>query len=58
VWRASQDAVPDWRPSPCTGPLDVFGQPPAIALPATVVERAHACGTDEHLPGALRELIG
>jgi hypothetical protein len=27
VWRASQDAVRDWRASPCTGPVDVFGLP-------------------------------
>lgn len=27
VRRASQDAVRDWRPSPCTGPVGVFGLP-------------------------------
>jgi hypothetical protein len=32
VWRASQDAVRDWRPSPYTGPVDVFGLPSAMAL--------------------------
>jgi hypothetical protein len=58
VWRASQDAVRDWRPSPYTGPVDVFGLPSATALPATVAQRAHECGPDGHLAGALRELIG
>jgi pimeloyl-ACP methyl ester carboxylesterase len=58
VWRASQDAVRDWRPSPYTGPVDVFGRPPAMALPATAVQRTHACGADGRLAGALRELIG
>ena len=58
VWQANQDAVRAWRPSPYTGPIDVFGQPPATALPATAVQRRHECGTDGHLPGALRELIG
>ena len=47
VWRASQDAVRDWRPSPFTGPVDVFGPPPIMALPATAVQ----------LAGAPRELI-
>ena len=58
VWRASHDAVRDWRPSPYTEPLDVFGQPPAMALPATAVQRRHERGTDERLAGALRELLG
>jgi surfactin synthase thioesterase subunit len=58
VWRADRDAVRDWRPSPYTGPLDVFGQPPITALPATVVQRTHECGTDGRLADALRELIG
>jgi hypothetical protein len=58
VWQANQDAVRDWRPSPYTEPIDVFGQPPATALPATVVQRTHECGADGQLPGALRELIG
>ena len=58
VWRANQAAVRDWRPSPYTGPLDVFGQPPITALPATVVQRAHECGADGQLPDALRELLG
>ncbi len=58
VWRANQDAARDWRPSPYTGPVDVFGVPPVAALPATVVRRAHECGTAEHLAYALRELIG
>ncbi|MGD0069924.1 MAG: hypothetical protein ABSB76_41765 [Streptosporangiaceae bacterium] len=57
VWRASQDAVRDWRPSPYTGPADVFGLPPAMALPATAVQRRHECGTDERLAGMLRELL-
>jgi len=58
VWRANRDAVRDWRPSPYTGPLDVFGRPPIMAWPATVVQRAHECGTDSHLADAIRELIG
>ena len=58
VWRASQDAVRDWRPSPCTGLADVFGQPPAMALPATVAQRTYEYGTDGHMAGALRDLIG
>ena len=58
VWRANRDAVRDWRPSPYAGPVDVFGLPPAMALPATVVQRRHECGTDGQLAGALRELIG
>ena len=58
VWRASQDAVRDWRPPPYTGPIDVFGRPPAMALPATVVQRTHECSADGRLAGALRELIG
>jgi Thioesterase domain/Phosphopantetheine attachment site len=58
VWQASQDAVRRWRPSPYPGPVDVFGRPPAMALPATAVQRAHPCGTDGHLAGALRELLG
>jgi pimeloyl-ACP methyl ester carboxylesterase len=58
VWQANQDAVRDWRPSPYTGPVDVFGLPPAIALPATVVQRPHECSTDGRLADALRELLG
>jgi surfactin synthase thioesterase subunit len=58
VWRANKDAVRDWRPSPYTGPIDVFGLTPVTALPATVVQRAHECGTDGRLAGAFRELIG
>lgn len=58
VRRASLDAMRDWRPSPYAGPVDVFGPPPVTALPATVVQRAHECGTDETLAAALRELIG
>jgi Thioesterase domain/Phosphopantetheine attachment site len=58
VRQASQDAARDWRPSPYTGPVDVFGQPPAMALPVTAVQRAHPCGTDGQLAAALRELIG
>jgi hypothetical protein len=58
VWQANQDAARDWRPSPYTGPLDVFGRSPATALPATVVQRTHECGADGHLADALRELIG
>ena len=58
VWQANQDAVRDWRPSPYTGPVDVFGRPPAMALPATVVQRTHECSTDGRLADALRELLG
>ncbi|MGH3286144.1 MAG: thioesterase domain-containing protein [Streptosporangiaceae bacterium] len=58
VWRANQDAACDWQPSPYTGPVDVFGLPPATALPATVVQRTHECSTDGRLADALRELIG
>ena len=58
VWRAGRDAVRDWRPSPYTGPVDIFGLPPVMALPATVVQRAHECGTEGRLADALRELIG
>ena len=58
VWRANQDAVRDWRPSSYTGPLDVFGRPPAMARLAAVVQRTHECGADGHLADALRELLG
>ena len=58
VWRANRDAVRDWRPSPYTGPIDIFGLPPITTLPATVVQRTHECGTDGRLAGALGELIG
>jgi hypothetical protein len=58
VWQASQDAARDWRPSPYAGPIDVFGPPPAMALPATATQRAHECGADGHLAGALREPLG
>jgi hypothetical protein len=52
VWRASQDAVRDWRPSPYTGPS------PIMALSATAVQRRHECGTGGQPAGALHELIG
>ncbi|HEX6527101.1 MAG TPA: thioesterase domain-containing protein [Streptosporangiaceae bacterium] len=58
VWQANRDAMRDWQPSPYTGPLDVFGRPSITALPATVVQRTHECGTDGRLADALRELIG
>jgi pimeloyl-ACP methyl ester carboxylesterase len=58
VWQASQDAARDWRPSPYTGPVDVFGPPPATTLPATAVQRIHQCSTDGQLAGALRKLLG
>jgi hypothetical protein len=58
VWQANQDAARDWHPSPYTGPVDVFGRPPATALPASAIQRAHECGTDAHLADSLRELIG
>jgi hypothetical protein len=49
----------DSRPSPYTGPLDVFGQrSPAIARSATAVLRKHERGEDEQQVGALSELIG
>lgn len=68
VRRANTDAMRDWRPSPYTAPIDVFGLPPTKApptmtlptkaLPATAVQRTHECGTDGRLAGALRELLG
>jgi len=58
VWQANQDAARDWRPSPCTGPADIFGLPPAMALPATVAQRVHECATVGRLADALRELLG
>jgi pimeloyl-ACP methyl ester carboxylesterase len=58
VWRANQDAMRDWRPSPYTEPIDVFGLPPTMALPATAVQRTHECGTDGRLAGAIRALLG
>ena len=59
VWRAHQDAARDWRASPYTGPIDLFGPlPPNMPLPAAVVQRTHECGADEQLAAALRELIG
>ena len=58
VWQANQDAARDWRPSPYTGPVDVFGRRLATALLATVVQRTHECSTDGRLADALRELIG
>jgi hypothetical protein len=57
VWQANRDAVRDWRPSPHSGPLDVFDRPRITTLPATVVQRTHECGTDERLADALRDLI-
>ena len=58
VWQANRDAMRDWRPSPYTGPIDIFGLAPITALPATVVQRAQECAAVESLAGALRELIG
>ncbi len=57
VWRANQDALRDWQASPYTGPLDVFGLPPAMVLPATAVQRAHECGAEGKLADVLRELL-
>ena len=58
VWQANRDALRDWRPSPYAGPVDVFGQPPGTAVPATVFQRTHECGADGRLADAFRELIG
>jgi hypothetical protein len=59
VWQANRDALRGWRPSPYTGPVDVFGLPPiTTALPATVVQRPREGGPDGRLAAALRELIG
>jgi hypothetical protein len=58
VWQANRDAVRDWQPSPYTGPIHTFGLPPITALPATVVQLTHECGTDMRLAGELRKLIG
>lgn len=58
VWQASQDALRDWRPSPYTGPVDIFGLPTITALPTTVIQRTQECATGERLAGALRELLG
>ena len=57
VTRANQDAIRDWHPSPYTGPLDIFGQPPATTLPTTVTQRTHQCHTDRDLADALRKLL-
>ncbi|HEY6789114.1 MAG TPA: thioesterase domain-containing protein, partial [Trebonia sp.] len=57
VWQASKDAVRDWQPSPYNAPIDIFGPPPATALPATAVQRTHECGADGQLADALRELL-
>lgn len=58
VRRAGRDALRDWRPSPYAGTVDVFGDAMIPALPATAVSRPHACGTEDDLVSALRELIG
>jgi hypothetical protein len=58
VWQANRDAVRVWQPSPYTGPIHTFGLPPITALPATVVQLPHECGTDGRLASALRTLIG
>jgi hypothetical protein len=58
VWRANQDALRDWRPSPYTGPVDVFGPPSATPRPTAAVQRTHECGTDGKLADALRALLG
>jgi thioesterase domain-containing protein len=57
VWQANQDAARDWRPSPYTGLVDVFGPSPATLLP-TATHRTHQCSTSQHLADALRELLG
>jgi Thioesterase domain/Phosphopantetheine attachment site len=58
VRQANQDAERDWQPSPYTGPIHTFGLPPIAALPATVVQLTHECGTEGRLADALRKLIG
>jgi pimeloyl-ACP methyl ester carboxylesterase len=58
VWQANQDAARDWRPSPDTGPVDVFGRPRTPALPTTVDQRTHECSTEGRLADALRKLLG
>jgi hypothetical protein len=58
VLRPRQHAARVRRPSPYTGPAGVFGRPAAMARPVTVVQRAHECGADGRLAGALRELTG
>jgi pimeloyl-ACP methyl ester carboxylesterase len=58
VWQANRDAARDWRPSPYTGPVDVFGRSRTPALPTTVDQRTHECSTDGHLADALRKLLG
>jgi hypothetical protein len=57
VWRANRDAMRDWRPSPYTGSLDIFGLPATMVLPTTVTQRTHECGADGSLADALRELL-
>ncbi|WP_431886670.1 thioesterase domain-containing protein [Micromonospora wenchangensis] len=58
VWQANREAARGWRPSPYTGPIDVFGREQSTILPATVAQRAHDCDTVDRLAAALRELIG
>ncbi|HEU5332913.1 MAG TPA: thioesterase domain-containing protein [Actinocrinis sp.] len=58
VWRANRDAGRDWRPSSYTGLVDLFGSQPIASLPAAVVQRTHACDTDESLVKMLHELVG
>lgn len=58
VRRANRDAARDWLPSPYDEPIDVLGDPQSTALPEAVVQRFHACGTDEVLAAVLRERIG
>jgi hypothetical protein len=57
VWQANQDAARHWQPPPYTGPVHLFGPPPASLLP-TATHRAHQCSTSQHLADALRELVG
>ena len=57
VWQANQDAARDWQPPPYTGPVHLFGPPPATLLP-TATHRTHQCSTSQHLTDALRELLG
>ena len=57
VWQANRDAARHWQPPPYTGPVDVFGPPPATLLPSAT-HRTHQCSTSQNLADALRKLLG